>query len=241
MLQVTDVQVRYGSVAAVKGVSLEVAPGEIVAMIGPNGAGKTSLLRAISGLVAPAAGRVVFEGTDIAGWKPHRVVALGLGHAPEGRRLFARMTVIENLKMGAYRTRDAAEIRHRLDAVLQRFPLLAERLDQVAGTLSGGEQQMLSIGRTLMSGPRMLMLDEPSFGLAPKVVAEIDRLVRAISEEARIAVLLVEQNARMALAMSSRAYVLETGAVVLSGSSASLRESPHVKAAYLGGTASCST
>jgi branched-chain amino acid transport system ATP-binding protein len=241
MLQVTDVQVRYGSVAAVKGVSLEVAPGEIVAMIGPNGAGKTSLLRAISGLVAPAAGRVVFDGTDIAGWKPHRVVALGLGHAPEGRRLFARMTVIENLKMGAYRTRDAAEIRRRLDAVLQRFPLLAERLGQVAGTLSGGEQQMLSIGRTLMSGPRMLMLDEPSFGLAPKVVAEIDRLVRAISEEARIAVLLVEQNARMALAMSSRAYVLETGAVVLSGSSASLRESPHVKAAYLGGTASCST
>jgi len=241
MLQVTDVQVRYGSVAAVKGVSLEVAPGEIVAMIGPNGAGKTSLLRAISGLVAPAAGRVVFEGTDIAGWKPHRVVALGLGHAPEGRRLFARMTVIENLKMGAYRTRDGAEIRRRLDAVLQRFPLLAERLGQVAGTLSGGEQQMLSIGRTLMSGPRMLMLDEPSFGLAPKVVAEIDRLVRAISEEARIAVLLVEQNARMALAMSSRAYVLETGAVVLSGSSASLRESPHVKAAYLGGTASCST
>jgi len=241
MLQVTDVQVRYGSVAAVKGVSLEVAPGEIVAMIGPNGAGKTSLLRAISGLVAPAAGRVVFEGTDIAGWKPHRVVALGLGHAPEGRRLFARMTVIENLKMGAYRTRDGAEIRRRLDAVLQRFPLLAERLGQVAGTLSGGEQQMLSIGRTLMSGPRMLMLDEPSFGLAPKVVAEIDRLVRAISEESRISVLLVEQNARMALAMSSRAYVLETGAVVLSGSSASLRESPHVKAAYLGGTASCST
>jgi branched-chain amino acid transport system ATP-binding protein len=241
MLQVTDVQVRYGSVAAVKGVSLEVAPGEIVAMIGPNGAGKTSLLRAISGLVAPAAGRVVFEGTDIAGWKPHRIVALGLGHAPEGRRLFTRMTVIENLKMGAYRARDAAEIRRRLDAVLQRFPLLAERLDQLAGTLSGGEQQMLSIGRTLMSGPRMLMLDEPSFGLAPKVVAEIDRLVRAISEEARIAVLLVEQNARMALAMSSRAYVLETGAVVLSGLSASLRESPHVKAAYLGGTASCST
>ena len=241
MLQVTDVQVRYGSVAAVKGVSLEVAPGEIVAMIGPNGAGKTSLLRAISGLVAPAAGRVVFEGTDIAGWKPHRVVALGLGHAPEGRRLFTRMTVIENLKMGAYRARDAAEIRRRLDTVLQRFPLLAERLGQVAGTLSGGEQQMLSIGRTLMSGPRMLMLDEPSFGLAPKVVAEIDRLVRSISEEARIAVLLVEQNARMALAMSSRAYVLETGAVVLSGSSASLRESPHVKAAYLGGTASCST
>jgi branched-chain amino acid transport system ATP-binding protein len=239
MLRLIDVHVRYGSVAAVKGVSLEVTSGEIVAMIGPNGAGKTSLLRAVSGLVAPSAGRVVFDGTDIAGWKPHRIVGLGLGHAPEGRRLFARMTVLENLKMGAYRARGAAEITRRLDGVLRRFPQLAERRDQMAGTLSGGEQQMLSIGRTLMSGPRMLMLDEPSFGLAPKVVAEIDRLVRAISEEARIAVLLVEQNARMALAMSSRAYVLETGTVVLSGSSASLRESPHVQAAYLGGTTTC--
>jgi branched-chain amino acid transport system ATP-binding protein len=241
MLRLIDVHVRYGSVAAVKGVSLEVTSGEIVAMIGPNGAGKTSLLRAVSGLVTPSAGRVIFDGTDIAGWKPHRVVGLGLAHAPEGRRLFARMTVLENLKMGAYRAPDAAEIRRRLDGVLHRFPRLAERRTQAAGTLSGGEQQMLSIGRTLMSGPRMLMLDEPSFGLAPKVVAEIDRLVRAITEEARIAVLLVEQNARMALAMSSRAYVLETGTVVLSGSSASLRESPHVKAAYLGGTTSCPT
>ncbi len=241
MLRVVDVHVRYGSVAAVKGVSLEVAPGEIVAMIGPNGAGKTSLLRAVSGLVAPSAGRVVFDGTDIAGWKPHRIVGLGLGHAPEGRRLFARMTVLENLKMGAYRTRGAAAIARRLDGVLHHFPQLAERSSQLAGTLSGGEQQMLCIGRTLMSGPRMLMLDEPSFGLAPKVVAEIDRLVRAISEEARIAVLLVEQNARMALAMSSRAYVLETGTVALSGSSISLRDSPHVKAAYLGGTTTCPT
>ena len=241
MLRLIDVHVRYGSVAAIKGVSLEVTSGEIVAMIGPNGAGKTSLLRAVSGLVTPSAGRVVFDGTDIAGWKPHRVVALGLAHAPEGRRLFARMTVLENLKMGAYRAPDAAAIRRRLDGVLQRFPQLAERRNQVAGTLSGGEQQMLSIGRTLMSEPRMLMLDEPSFGLAPKVVAEIERLVRAITEEARIAVLLVEQNARMALAMSSRAYVLETGNVVLSGSSASLRESPHVKAAYLGGTTTCPT
>ena len=241
MLRLIDVHVRYGSVAAVKGVSLEVTSGEIVAMIGPNGAGKTSLLRAVSGLVTPSAGRVVFDGTDIAGWKPHRVVALGLAHAPEGRRLFARLTVLENLKMGAYRAPDAAEIRRRLDGVLRQFPKLAERRNQVAGTLSGGEQQMLSIGRTLMSEPRMLMLDEPSFGLAPKVVAEIDRLVRAITEEARIAVLLVEQNARMALAMSSRAYVLETWNVVLSGSSASLRESPHVKAAYLGGTTTCPT
>jgi branched-chain amino acid transport system ATP-binding protein len=235
VLRLTDVHVRYGGVAAVKGVSLEVGAGEIVAMIGPNGAGKTSLLRAVSGLVAPAAGAVLFEGRDIAGWKPHRIVASGLGHAPEGRRLFPRMSVLENLKMGAYRTRGTAEVARRLDAVVERFPRLAERREQLAGTLSGGEQQMLSIGRALMAQPRLLMLDEPSFGLAPMIVAEIGRLVRAISADARLAVLLVEQNARMALAMSSRAYVLETGTVVLSGTSESLRESPHVKAAYLGG------
>jgi branched-chain amino acid transport system ATP-binding protein len=235
VLVVNDLHVRYGGVAAVKGVSLEVGAGEIVAMIGPNGAGKTSVLRAISGLVTPAAGTVSFEGRDIAGWRPHRVVGLGLGHAPEGRRLFPRMSVLENLKMGAYRVSEAASIARRLDWVLERFPRLAERRAQLAGTLSGGEQQMLSIGRALMGEPRLLMLDEPSFGLAPMIVAEIGRLVRAIREEARLTVLLVEQNARMALAMSSRAYVLETGSVVLSGPSESLRDSPHVKAAYLGG------
>ena len=235
MLSVRDLHVRYGGVAAVKGVSLEVGQGEIVAMIGPNGAGKTSILRAISGLVAPAAGAVAFEGRDIAGWRPHRVVGLGLGHAPEGRRLFPRMSVLENLKMGAYRVSDGATIARRLERVLERLPRLAERRAQLAGTLSGGEQQMLSIGRALMGEPRLLMLDEPSFGLAPMIVAEIGRLVRAVSEDARLAVLLVEQNARMALAMSSRAYVLETGTVALSGSSADLRDSPHVKAAYLGG------
>jgi branched-chain amino acid transport system ATP-binding protein len=235
VLRVSDLHVRYGGVAAVKGVSLEVGQGEIVAMIGPNGAGKTSILRAISGLVAPASGAVAFEGRDIAGWRPHRVVALGLGHAPEGRRLFPRMSVLENLKMGAYRVRDSGTIARRLARVLERLPRLAERRTQLAGTLSGGEQQMLSIGRALMAEPRLLMLDEPSFGLAPMIVAEIGRLVRAVSEDARLAVLLVEQNARMALAMSSRAYVLETGTVALSGSSADLRDSPHVKAAYLGG------
>jgi branched-chain amino acid transport system ATP-binding protein len=235
VLSVRDLHVRYGSVAAVKGVSLEVGPGEIVAMIGPNGAGKTSVLRAISGLVTPAAGTVGFEGRDIGGWRPHRVVGLGLGHAPEGRRLFPRMSVLENLKMGAYRVSDGATIGRRLDRVLERLPRLAERRTQLAGTLSGGEQQMLSIGRALMGEPRLLMLDEPSFGLAPMIVAEIGRLVRSVSEDARLAVLLVEQNARMALAMSSRAYVLETGTVALSGSSGELRDSPHVKAAYLGG------
>jgi branched-chain amino acid transport system ATP-binding protein len=235
VLSVRDLHVRYGSVAAVKGVSLDVGQGEIVAMIGPNGAGKTSILRAVSGLVAPAAGTVAFEGRDIAGWRPHRVVGLGLGHAPEGRRLFPRMSVLENLKMGAYRVSDGATIARRLDRVLERLPRLAERRTQLAGTLSGGEQQMLSIGRALMGEPRLLMLDEPSFGLAPMIVAEIGRLVRAVTEDARLAVLLVEQNARMALGMSSRAYVLETGTVALSGSSADLRDSPHVKAAYLGG------
>jgi branched-chain amino acid transport system ATP-binding protein len=235
VLSVCDLHVRYGSVAAVKGVSIEVGTGEIVAMIGPNGAGKTSILRAISGLVTPAAGTVAFEGRDIAGWRPHRVVGLGLGHAPEGRRLFPRMSVLENLRMGAYRVSDGATIARRLERVLERLPRLAERRAQLAGTLSGGEQQMLSIGRALMGEPRLLMLDEPSFGLAPMIVAEIGRLVRAVSEDARLAVLLVEQNARMALAMSSRAYVLETGTVALSGTSADLRDSPHVKAAYLGG------
>jgi branched-chain amino acid transport system ATP-binding protein len=235
VLVVNDLHVRYGGVAAVKGVSIEIGAGEIVAMIGPNGAGKTSVLRAISGLVAPAAGTVSFEGRDIAGWRPHRVVGLGLGHAPEGRRLFPRMSVLENLKMGGYRVSEAASTARRLDWVLERFPRLAERRAQLAGTLSGGEQQMLSIGRALMAQPRLLMLDEPSFGLAPMIVAEIGRLVRAIREDARLTVLLVEQNARMALAMSSRAYVLETGTVVLSGPSESLRDSPHVKAAYLGG------
>jgi len=235
VLVVHELHVRYGGVAAVKGVSLEVGAGEIVAMIGPNGAGKTSVLRAISGLVAPAAGRVTFAGRDIAGWRPHRVSGLGLGHAPEGRRLFPRMSVLENLQMGAYRVRDTDGTARRLDWVLQRFPRLAERRAQLAGTLSGGEQQMLSIARALMGEPRLLMLDEPSFGLAPMIVAEIGRLVRAIRDDAQLTVLLVEQNARMALALSSRAYVLETGNVVLSGPSESLRESPHVKAAYLGG------
>jgi branched-chain amino acid transport system ATP-binding protein len=231
----TDLQVRYDGVTAVRGVSLDVSAGEIVAMIGPNGAGKTSLLRTVSGLVPPAGGRVAFRSTDITGWRPHRILGLGLGHAPEGRRLFPRMTVLENLRMGAYRVRDRAATARRLADVLAWFPRLTERRGQLAGTLSGGEQQMLSIGRALMAGPRLLMLDEPSFGLAPLVVAEIGRLVAAISQDDRLAVLLVEQNARMALAVSTRAYVLEMGRVVLSGPSPVLRESPHVRAAYLGG------
>ena len=233
MLEVSGLSVRYGNVVAVDGVSLTVGQGEIVALIGPNGAGKTSTLRAISGLVRPSAGRIVFSGTDISGWKAHRVVALGVGHAPEGRRLFPQMTVTENLKMGAYlKGSDAAAT---LDEVLQRFPRLAERRHQRAGTLSGGEQQMLAIGRALMSKPRMLILDELSFGLAPLVVREMGRIIDAINRDRQVTVLLVEQNARMALSISSRTYVMETGRIVLDGPSASLRESQHVKAAYLGG------
>jgi len=229
VLELTDLRVHYGNVAAVDGVSVTVEEGEIVAIIGPNGAGKTSTLRALSGLVRASGGRVVFRGIDISRWRPHRIVALGLSHAPEGRRLFPQMTVIENLRMGAYRRRDGDAIERSLAEVLERFPRLAERRQQLAGTLSGGEQQMLTIGRALMSDPTMLVLDEPSFGLAPLVVRE------SINRDRKVTVLLVEQNARMALAVAARAYVMETGRIVLSGPAAALRESPHVKAAYLGG------
>ena len=235
MLEVTGLEVRYGNVTAVKGISLEVGEGEVVAIIGPNGAGKTSTLRAITGLVPSAGGRVVFRGTDVSRWKAHRIVTLGLGHAPEGRRLFPQMTVMENLRMGAYRRRGPSEIGRTLAQVEELFPRLAERRTQVAATLSGGEQQMLAIGRALMAEPRLLVLDEPSFGLAPMIVREIGRIVHSINRERGVSVLLVEQNARMALGIAARAYVMETGRVALSGLSATLAESPHVKAAYLGG------
>jgi len=237
VLEVSDLDVRYGNVAAVKGVSLRVGEGEVVAVIGPNGAGKTSTLRAISGLVPSAGGRILLGGRDISRWRAHRVVALGMAHAPEGRRLFPQMTVSENLTMGAYRRRSAGEIRRTLQAVERRFPRLAERRTQLAGTLSGGEQQMLAIGRALMAEPRLLLLDEPSFGLAPMVVREIARTVQAINREQGVSVLLVEQNARMAFGIASRVYVMETGRVALSGPSNELTESPHVRAAYLGGSA----
>jgi branched-chain amino acid transport system ATP-binding protein len=235
VLEVTGLEVRYGNVTAVKGISLEVGEGEVVAIIGPNGAGKTSTLRAITGLVPSAGGRVVFRGTDVSRWKAHRIVTLGLGHAPEGRRLFPQMTVMENLRMGAYRRRGPSEIGRTLAQVEELFPRLAERRTQVAGTLSGGEQQMLAIGRALMAEPRLLVLDEPSFGLAPMLVREIGRIVHSINRERGVSVLLVEQNARMALGIAARAYVMETGRMALSGLSATLAESPHVKAAYLGG------
>jgi branched-chain amino acid transport system ATP-binding protein len=235
VLELADLRVQYGNVAAVDGVSVTVGEGEIVAIIGPNGAGKTSTLRALSGLVRPSSGRVVFRGVDISRWRPHRIVGLGLSHAPEGRRLFPQMSVLENLRMGAYQRRDRDAIERTLGEVLERFPRLAERRRQLAGTLSGGEQQMLTIGRALMSSPTLLALDEPSFGLAPLVVREIRTIVESINRERKVAVLLVEQNARMALAVAARAYVMETGRIVLSGPAAELRASPHVKVAYLGG------
>jgi branched-chain amino acid transport system ATP-binding protein len=235
LLEARKLSKDFGGLHALQHLDLAVETGEIVAIIGPNGAGKTSTLRALSGLVRPSGGRIVFRGVDISRWRAHRIVTLGLSHAPEGRRLFPQMTVLDNLRMGAYRRRDGRAIEATLAEVLERFPRLGERRRQLAGTLSGGEQQMLTIGRALMSSPTLLVLDEPSFGLAPLIVREIGTIVESINRERNVAVLLVEQNARMALAVAARAYVMETGRIALSGPAAELRESPHVRAAYLGG------
>ncbi len=233
MLRIRGLEVAYGAVAAVRGVDLDVAAGEIVTLIGANGAGKSSILRAISGLVRPRAGTIEFEGKRIDGLRPDRVTALGVAQVPEGRAVLARMTVLENLLMGAYPRRDG-EVQADLERVLARFPRLAERRNQLAGTLSGGEQQMLVMGRALMARPKLLLLDEPSMGLAPLVVAEVFRLIRQINEEGTT-VLLVEQNARQALRIAHRAYVVETGRIPLSGAAADLAQDQRVAAAYLGG------
>ena len=233
MLQVKGLAIAYGAVAAVRGVDLSVDEGEIVALIGANGAGKSSTLRAISGLVKPTAGSITFGERAIAGLRPDKITALGLCQVPEGRAVLARLTVLENLQMGAYLRRDA-QVAADLDKVLNRFPRLEERREQLAGTLSGGEQQMLVMGRALMARPKLLLLDEPSMGLAPLVVSEVLRLVREINQQGTT-VLLVEQNARQALKIANRAYVLETGRVVLSGSAAELAQDPRVASAYLGG------
>lgn len=233
MLEITDLQIAYGKVQAVRGISLRVAEGEIVSIVGPNGAGKSTTLNAISGVVRPAAGRIAFAGLDLAQLRPHQIVKLGVAHAPEGRRVFPEMTVSENLRIGGY-LRRASAIAESLQTVFTLFPNLEERRRQLAGTLSGGEQQMLSIGRALMAGPRLLLLDEPSFGLAPLVVAEIGRTISRINRETGLAILIVEQNVTMAFRVSSRAHVLENGRIVLEGESASLVESAHVRDAYLG-------
>ncbi len=232
MLTISDLNVYYGAIHALKGVSLEVGKGEIVTLIGGNGAGKSTTLRAVSGLTRPRSGSIQLEDVDLTKLPPQDIVRKGLCHVPEGRRVFANLTVRENLEMGAYTRRDA-EIKSDLAAVLETFPRLSERIGQAAGTLSGGEQQMLAIGRALMGRPRVLLLDEPSLGLAPFMVQEIFRIIRKINE-AGTTILLVEQNAHMALGAAHRGYVLETGKVVLSDTGTALLHNEEVRNAYLG-------
>ena len=233
MLAVNDIHVYYGSIHAVKGVSLEVNEGEIVTLIGANGAGKSTVLNTISGLLHPRGGSVTFMGQDLKGVPPHKLVARGMAQVPEGRRIFLQMTVEENLEMGAY-TQSKASIDGSIEDVYRRFPRLQERRKQIAGTLSGGEQQMLAMGRALMSGPKLLMLDEPSMGLAPILVEQIFDIIREL-HAAGTTILLVEQNAQAALSVADRAYVLETGRISLSGTGAELMASDKVREAYLGG------
>ena len=232
MLVLDDVNTYYGNIHALQGISLTVGRGEIVTLIGANGAGKTTTLKTISGLLHPRRGKVFFEGSDISKVAAHRLVRLGIGHAPEGRRIFSRMTVIENLKMGAF-TRDQSTIQPDIDRVMDLFPRLRERTNQLGGTLSGGEQQMLAIGRALMSEPRVLLLDEPSLGLAPILVQQVFSTIKEINAQGTT-VLLVEQNALQALSIAHRAYVLQTGRVVLSGSAADVKDNETVRKAYLG-------
>ena len=232
LLEVNSIHTYYGSIEALRGVSLEVGAGEVVTMIGSNGAGKSTTLRSISGLNPPRKGSIRFDGRDITTMSPNRIVGLGISQVPEGRRCFPRMTVRENLELGAY-LRPGADLDEDRGRVYELFPVLAERREQTAGTMSGGEQQMLAIGRALMAGPRLLLLDEPSMGIAPILVERIYQTIGEISATGTT-ILLVEQNANYALGVSQRGYVLETGAVALSGESASLRENPDVRKAYLG-------
>ena len=234
MLSIKNLSVHYGVIAALHGISLEVHQGDIVTLIGANGAGKTTTLRAISGLVK-AQGEILYEGRNLANRPPHEIVAAGISHVPEGRMVFANLTVGENLDMGAYLQRNKEHIRQDLEFVFGIFPRLAERRRQIAGTLSGGEQQMLAIGRALMSRPRFLMLDEPSLGIAPILVKTIFEKIVEINRERGLTILLVEQSAHLALEISRRGYVLETGRIILHDTAAALRENASVLAAYLGG------
>jgi branched-chain amino acid transport system ATP-binding protein len=234
MLEICDMVCAYGQITALKGVTLSVKTGQLVALIGANGAGKSTTLRAISGLVPARSGSMIFDGEDITSAGPQRVLTKGIAHCPEGRRVFPHMTVAENLDMGAYLRSDTSEVAADRDRIYGEFPRLAERRKQAAGTLSGGEQQMLAIGRALMSRPRLVMFDEPSLGLAPNIVERTFAIIRAI-RDAGTTVLLVEQNAFAALDMCDYAYLLESGRVVLSGVGAELIENEHVRRAYLGG------
>lgn len=236
MLEIETLDVRFGEVQVLTGVNLRVKQGEIVSLIGANGAGKTTLLKSISGLVRPAAGKIQFDGFSLIGLSPDAVVARGVAHVPEGRRIFPQLTVDENLKVGAHLVRDTKKINPRLERVYRLFPLLRERSRQSGQTLSGGEQQMLALGRAMMSEPRLLLLDEPSLGLAPLVVLEVARTIPIFRQEG-VSVLLVEQNANLALALCQRGYVLERGHITLSDTAANLRNNPKVIESYLGGAA----
>ena len=233
MLEVKDLEVYYGVIQAIKGVSFEVNQGEVIALIGANGACKTTILHTVTGLLSPKKGQVFFEGKDITKVPAHKIVSMGMAHVPEGRRVFAELSVYENLKMGAYTRKDKSEIEESLENVYRRFPRLEERKNQMAGTLSGGEQQMLAMGRALMSKPKIILMDEPSMGLSPILVNEIFDIIQAVSESGTT-VLLVEQNAKKALAIADRAYVLETGNIVLEGKAKDLLEDDSIKKAYLG-------
>ncbi len=233
LLEIEEVEAAYGRIRALKGISLAAEKGEIVALIGSNGAGKTTTLRTISGLMHPSAGRIVFDGKDITNEAPDRIVERGICQSPEGRRLFTRMTVIDNLRMGAYTRRNGSAIKKDMDRVFELFPRLKERRNQIAGTLSGGEQQMCAMGRALMASPKLLMLDEPSLGLSPILVETIFNIVHEINAQG-IPVLLVEQNAHKALEIANRGYVLETGSIVQTGTGKELLESEDVQKAYLG-------
>ena len=233
MLEIKDLEVFYGMIQAIKGISFEVNQGEVIALIGANGAGKTTTLQTITGMLQAKKGHIIFEGTDITKVPGHKIVSMGMAHVPEGRRVFSHLTVYENLKLGAFTRKDKNEIEETLQKVYKSFPRLEERKNQLAGTLSGGEQQMLAMGRALMSKPRIILMDEPSMGLSPIFVEEIFRIIREISA-AGTTVLLVEQNAKKALSIADRAYVLETGNIVLSGDAEELMNNESIKKAYLG-------
>ena len=233
MLEIKDLEVYYGMIQAIKGVSFDVNEGEVIALIGANGAGKTTILHTITGLINAQKGSVLFEGKDITKVPAHKIVSMGMAHVPEGRRVFANLTVLQNLKMGAYTRKDKTEIEQTLDSIYKRFPRLMERQNQLAGTLSGGEQQMLAMGRALMSHPKIILMDEPSMGLSPIFVNEIFDIIKSVSASGTT-VLLVEQNAKKALSIADRAYVLETGKIVLSGKASDLLNNDSIKKAYLG-------
>lgn len=233
LLEIKDLEVNYGVIKAIKGVSFDVNEGEIIALIGANGAGKTTILHTITGLIQAKKGSIVFDGKELTKTPPHKIVSMGMAHVPEGRRIFQQLSVLENLKLGAYTRKDKSEIASTFKMVYERFPRLEERKNQVAGTLSGGEQQMLAMGRALMSKPRIILMDEPSMGLSPLLVSEIFDIIKVINESGTT-VLLVEQNAKKALSIADRAYVLETGKITLSGDAKDLINDESVKKAYLG-------